>query len=335
MIARRAVWTDTRVRELLTRFVPAADEVGFLQRVKSEEGELFRKVAEQGHYAGRTTPTSTRQGLYATTADGQVLGAMNHNDPARVAAMLEAAWAKWESLSEAERAPRPVSPDVAQRSSTKHRLEARYPKDGMVLRITSRDLPREEATAARPDWRQLAWNLDNAWFRGAEEALLVPTSSEVGASVLWPEALTDRLLRVHLVDNVRGQTYPVKADQVRQALLRSAVVGVEQGQLFLRIDGEVHWEAAGNWRIGGSTSDASPQERGLVARLLGHARVDIRSGKFSHFEAVVAGTRWGATQYNGRHDDLGPAPIGYVIELAAGAPQECVAPANIWEYRGY
>jgi len=45
--------------------------------------------------------------------------------------------------------------------------------------------------------------------------------------------------------------------------------------------------------------------------------------------AVAAGTRWGATTYNGRFDDLGPSPIGFAIEIASDAPIDRTPPAQI------
>ena len=51
MIARQSVWSDPEVKELAGKFIPAADEVGRLQSGGDAECQLFRKVAEQGHYA--------------------------------------------------------------------------------------------------------------------------------------------------------------------------------------------------------------------------------------------------------------------------------------------
>ncbi|MDA1195780.1 MAG: hypothetical protein O2894_11420 [Planctomycetota bacterium] len=299
--------------------------------MKSPEGELFRKVAEQGHYAGRTRPTGTRQGLYASTADGRILGALNHNDPARVAAMLEKAWAAWLALPSQDRAPGAAG-DVLE---NRQRMEQRFPDGGLVLRVYARDLPREDQGAGATDWRARAWNLDYAWFRAAEAKACVPTDARVGAEQVWPLELADRVLRVHLVDNVRGQTYPVKAEEVERAQLRSTVTAIEAGVLVLRITGEVRWVAQGAWRVGGMEAKPTAQERGLDARVLGTARFDPTTGRFTAFDLVAVGTRWGATQYNGRTDDEAPAPIGFVLELAGDSPAERVAPAGFWNYRGY
>jgi hypothetical protein len=326
VIARRAVWSDAKVRRLLERFVPAADEVGYLQRVEGPEGELFRKVAEQGHYAGRTAPTNTRQGIYATTADGRLLASINHNDPARMAAMLAKAWAAWEALPAAERS----SADGWDGLAGRRRLEDRYPAGGLVLRVTARDLPRKEPP--KDDWRAKAWNLDFAWFGAEEAAALVPAGTEVGTVREWPAALADRVVRLHLVDNVRGQTHPAEPQDLARARLTSTVTGVKDDVVTLRLEGEGRWEAKGREVIEGLSREPVDVARGVEARLLGTATWDRTAARFTAFELAAAGLRWGATRYNVRHDDLAPAPIGFLLELASDAPHERVAPAAIWSY---
>ena len=97
MVGRRSIFSDPDVVELARRFIPAADEVGLLQRKTSAgpEAEWFRTVAEQGHYGGRTVPTDTRQGIYAAAPSGVLLASINHSDPRRVADMLRKALAIW------------------------------------------------------------------------------------------------------------------------------------------------------------------------------------------------------------------------------------------------
>ena len=327
MIARRAVWSDEKVRALLARFVPAADEVGFLQRTEGPEGVLFRKVAEQGHYAGRTQPTSTRQGIYATTVDGRLLASINHNDLARMVAMLEKAWAAWEAIPAAERVP----PGGWDGKEGLRRLEDRYPVGGLVLRVTSRDLPR--AKPPKEDWRAKAWNLDYLWFRADEAAALVPDPPSPGAERPWPRALADRLVRLALLDNVRGQSPPAEASAVDWERTRvvSRVVAVEDGRVRLAVEGTGRWEARGRWRVEGER-EPSERARGFEGTLLGSGTWDPKAKRFTALELLAAGLRWGATQYNVRQDDPGPAPIGYLLELAGDSSAERVAPATIWEY---
>ena len=47
-------------------------------------------------------------------------------------------------------------------------------------------------------------------------------------------------------------------------------------------------------------------------------------------DLVAAGPRWGATQFNGRYDDEGPAGMGVLFTLAPS--EDRVAPAYHWAY---
>ena len=76
----------------------------------------------------------------------------------------------------------------------------------------------------------------------------------------------------------------------------------------------------------------STQERGLEMKLLGSARFDRKQGRFVGFEVVAVGTRWGGTQYNGRGNDLAPAPFGVVLSLAGESRAERVAPEHFHGY---
>jgi hypothetical protein len=327
-VGRRSVWSDPEVKRLAEKFVPAADEVGFLQRRPGPEGDLFRKVAEQGHYAGRMKPTDTRQGIYATAPNGTLLASVNSNDPRRMQEMLEKALAAWGGLPREARLP-----EAALEKSPKGRFrwESLYPEDGLALRVNSRDLERPSEGA---DWRAHAWNQDYAWFRRDEARAFVPAEPKPGAKTDVPSALVRRLARCHLVDDVRGQTPPFEDAQVERATLSSEVVSVSDGKVTLRLSGETRAVARGRWAVSGFADMNAPQEheRGYEARLLGKATWDLASARFTSFELLAVGPRWGATQYNGRSDDPGPAPMGVAFTLAGATPSERVAPASIWAY---
>ena len=66
MASRALAFSDPEVISLATcEFVPVAENCSYLQRQEDAKGEFFRLIAEQGHYAGRTQPSATRQGIYA------------------------------------------------------------------------------------------------------------------------------------------------------------------------------------------------------------------------------------------------------------------------------
>jgi len=314
------------VQERAAQFVPVADEVGRLQRGDDAECELFRGFCEQGHYGGRTQPSATRQGIYAIAPSGAFLASCNTRDAAVVARMLDEALARWRELPEAERYP---DAELLERLRAVRRPEDRAPRDGLVLTVTSRDLPR--ATAA-PGWKANAWNRDFAWFDRAQARAFLPESIATGVEHEVPAAMVERLVRFHLVDNVRGQTPPHRKEDVREARLTVRVEAVEDGRAELTLRGRSLVERRGAWPVDGFADRRAPAEPelGLRTELSGQATFDVGAGRFVKFELVAAGTRWGGTQFNGRAGDLAPDGIGFVLALDEDA--DGVAPASWWSY---
>ena len=320
------------MQQLVREFVPAADEVGLLQneRTGGPEARLFRKIAEQGHYGGRTKPTATRQGIYAATPSGILLASANTNEPHTIADLMRKALGKWKTLDRSER----LQADAPERSPPdRFRLEARYPEGGLVLQVFSRDLPRGDAGEGAGRDGGAAWNTDFAWFTKAEAATLVPAEPEVGVEHAAPARLVRRIVTRHLVDNVRGQTKPFSGDHVEKAELTLTVDAVDGARVHLRIDGASRAVEKGVWQVRGWREPAKEIERGYESRLRGRAVWNSAEGRFDRFEMVAIGPRWGATKYNVRADDLGPAPMGVAFRMARTTEgPDRVAPAFAWGY---
>lgn len=301
-----------------------ADEVHRLQNGKDDESRLFQGVAEKGHYGGRTRPTPTRQGIYALTPSGMFLGSINTRRATHVQRMLEEALAKWSTLD-----------SDARRGQDGHgvranRVEYRYPDDGLVLQVFTRDLPRDRKFG---DWRGDAWNQDFAWFTRDEAAGFLPADPKPGDRHVVPKALVERLSRCHLIDNVRGQTSSFPQSAVRVAELTATVTGIDGDTVSLKLEGRSKTSTKGSWTVNGLRSDKkSKQQRGYDARLLGRATFDRRKGRFAAFDLCAIGERTGGTRYNARGDDLEPSPMGVALVLAKDTPQNRVPPAHIWSY---
>jgi hypothetical protein len=317
------------VLELAAKFIPAADEVYRLQNGSDAECRLFQKFAEEGHYGGR--PGRTRQGTYAATPNGVLLASVNSNDAKRIADMLRSALAKWEKLPRVERL---LAEDPKGQGPALRRAERYYPEGGLVLHVYSRDLPREDVAAG---WRGKAWNQDYAWFKKEEARQFLPQGFRMGQKSEVPVPLIRRIARAHLVDNVRGQTSPFDEKHLEKARLTAEVTAAEAGIISLRFEGETRAAAEGTWSVGGLRGgrNLTPQKRGLETRLLGKATYDVKRERFLTFELVAVGTRWGATQFNVRRDDLGPAPMGVLFTLASASPSERIAPAFFNEAYGW
>lgn len=312
--------------------MPAADEVNRLQRGTDPECRLFQQIAEQGHYAGRTQPTNTRQGTYAAAPNGVLLASANTNDPKRMAEMLRRALEKWNSISKEQRLR---DDDPRAWAGQLQRPERLYPDGGLVLRVVVRDLPRDgdgERPGRPSDWRAEAWNQDFAWFRREEMLALVPNDPRVGARGALAPSAARRFARAHLIDTVRGQSPPYGEKAIQRADLQTEALSVTDERVRLRVTGEAFIEEEGTWAISGFQDMNNPErrKRGVELKFLGFAEFDRATGRFVAFDVVALGTRWGGTQYNARADDLAPAPIGFLLSLAE--PTDRVAPANWWVY---
>jgi hypothetical protein len=241
--------------------------------------------------------------------------------------MLREALRKWNAMEKKDRLAE-AAPPAAPEGRRRH--ESDYPDGGLVLQVFSRDLPRE-GEAARGDWRSRAWNLDFAWFTREEMMSLAPPSREPGARHAAPAKLVRRLARFHLVDNVRGQTPPFRDEHVTKAELAIVVERVEGDVVHLALEGATRAAETGEWPIDGLRGRPRKSERGYETKLAGRAAWDAKAERFTRLDLVAAGSRWGATQFNVRGDDRGPAPMGVAFRLAA--PTDRVAPAYAgWGY---
>jgi len=305
------VWSDAGVRELVAKFVPAADEVNVIlwQRGPAER-EFFTKIGKEGHYGG------PQQGIYALTPSGKFLGSTNQRDAKIVTEMLKSALAKWEAMDKKDRL---AEKDPAREPQGR----SLYPEGGLVLQVFSRDLQRKDGGESRGYWVG-AFNQDYAWFTQAEAASMVPASRESGARQAVPEKLVLRIARCHLTDNVRGESRVFEPGQVKKAELAAVVTQVEGDLVHLRFEGAAAAEEKGNWKIKeGEVSTA----RGYEMKLLGRATWDSKAAQFKAFDLVAAGPRWGGWNQS-RTGDLDSNPMGVAFHRASGSEsQDRVPPA--------
>lgn len=323
------MWRDERVLEQLQHFVPCADEVWRLQNRDEPDCKHFQSFCDDGRRLNGEGDTVTRQGTYCVTPSGVLLGSANTRDPRRMAELLRTSLEKWKTLSREERLL-PFDPATI----VIERPEDRYPVDGLVLRVVSRDLPRDPETRDPADWRTHAWNFDHAWFSRAEVERLVPREFAVGATYELDAALTKRLVRLHLVDNVRGQTAGYADRAVKEARLSGTISAVDGNTVTIAITGRASQSdqrTDTDDRTGDNAASDEPQ-RGVAVELLGSAVFDTESRRFTAFDLVAVGTRFGTTRFNQRHDDRAAAPIGFHLHLAVDHPTARVAPAEFWEY---
>jgi hypothetical protein len=332
-VAGRALaFSDPTVIALASeRFIPVAENCSPLQRQPDAKGDFFRLIAEQGHYGGRTYPTSTRQGYYAFTADGRVLAAINSRDPQRMIEMMQTALQRWSVLESEDGATNGHLPAEAVPDYVPAR-PSQYPEGGLVLRLAARDLPRD-VDERKDDWRKPAWNLDYAWFTADEARSLVPEARTPGANKQAPWEVVRRLARFHLRDFVRGEPSVWPEEAIRHGELAARVVRAEPDRVRLALRGAIRLQHEMRW-VRPEDGEERRSDCGFDATLVGEATWDEALGRFTAFDLLAAGPRWGTNQYNNRADDLGPAPLGIAFTLAGSAPRDRTPPHTIY-HRGY
>lgn len=275
-------------------------------------------MAEQGHYGGRTEPTATRQGLYACTSDGELLGSINTRDAAPLLEVLEQSLERWR-----KRPDNAESPDIPETYPVDPRLGWSYPENGLVLKVTVRDLPRDSDDV---DPRH---NIDFAWFTEEETGSLVPPNAAPGQTWRAPDFFTRRLALRHFIDTVRGQSPGWREENLKEGEINLSVESVETDGIRLRMEGRIHLEGEPSFESNPFSGMTVDKPRGLKLDLYGRVTYDPLRQSFEAFDAVATGDRWGCTTYNVRFDDPGPAPIGFAFELASDNPIDRTPPASI------
>ena len=323
------------MQELSEMLVPTADKIerpGPGKRLDTGTTFVSRLVQ---NIIKQCNAAAGYQGVFVTTPSGLLLAGSHEaiHDARKVEKHIRQGLEKWETLSQAERL---MTKEVFARAvSELGDVERRnqYPREGLVLSVICRDLPRSLELFKSPSRNR--YNLDYAWFQKGEARAFLPRQPIRGAKQKVPRELVERLARFHFVDLVRGHTMSFPQHAVEYAELTAEVVDLKGHLVSLWYEGRtrtseshagVHVE--GKWNAKGP-GIPEPQTRGVDAKLEGQAVFDLKAEKFVSFDLVVLCDRWGGNAYNGRLDkrDFGPAPMGIVLELAAGgSAAEQVAP---------
>jgi hypothetical protein len=161
------------------------------------------------------------------------------------------------------------------------------------------------------------WNHDYAWFTREEARSMIPESPKSGDRHRVPERLVRRLTKLHLLDYVHGinDARPYDEKDIQKAELFVVVQKTESNLLQLKIEGAtraVEPPLRAAW-----PTKVDDRERGYEAKLLGHASFDLKEGRFTAFDLLAVGPRWGGRGYSHsmRQDDLAPQPMGFAFRM--------------------
>ncbi|MHC4839566.1 MAG: hypothetical protein ACYTDT_01215 [Planctomycetota bacterium] len=226
--------------------------------------------------------------------------------------MLQDSLKAWKEIKKEERL---LDYDPADKNDEIKRSESSYPKDGLVLKSFCRDLERKGLD--KNDWRTSAWNWDFVWFNKSEMENLIPAKLAKDTEWDMPAKLVRRVYRIYFRDNVRGQTNPFPDGAIETATLKAKVKKLRRKGIEIDLSGAVK---------------IVDGERGVEGKLLGKIVYDPNKKKFTKFELVMAGERWGRTAYNARQDDTERAPVGYAMRMTGDDSIDRVAPSHFSAY---
>jgi len=307
-------------------FVPVTTDINHSMFRKDESGDFFREIAEQGHYAGRTKPTGTRQGLYVALADGQLLASNNSKDPSEVLKMMRRGLAKQRRLNLTP------STKIKDQFQADPNYTTAFPDDGVILRVTSRDLPRESNSIYKT-WRH---NFDSVWLTADEMKSFAPPESgspQVGQTYEIPSSVVARIAKYHLIDNVKGEVSHWEYDEVKIADARAKVTSVADGKVHIVLQGKVKCVQAPTGEVNPFNGQVMDSESGVELRLAGRMRWSSADAAIDKFYLIAYGDRWGASVYNFRHKDRQRNPIGFAFKLLPTVTENMIAPKAL--HRGY
>ncbi len=298
----RRVWSDDEVQALAKNFLCVADEVWTLDHVDSPGGKLFKefvKSAPPNFPWGGTT----KQGIYAMTADGEFLaGHMARHDKAETMAVLRDALKKWSEISAKKGLkPKPIPPHNPNRTWGTEGLAKTAGGDAgdkaaLILEVCVRDLPfKGERHPGPPQYRNW-FNQTWADFTQEEMMSLLPKG---GGRTVVPDKLFRKLAQDSLLDFVRGQTGRWEDPSVRKAQLTVEPVAGKEGSVTVRYQGEFA---------------ADDGQRGFECKLYGKAVFDSKANRFKLFELVAAGMRHGRTEFFRGQEPPSPLGLAFIIE---------------------
>lgn len=308
MADREFVFGNPEIQRLIIdNFVPVAADDWYQRRRKDAEGDFFRLVADQGPRKGN----STRQGRYAFSASGELLGFNNNRSPERMLDMLNTSLEKFARL--------PKSDPVSLAGETDPKYTRTPPAGGLVLKAYTRclndDLTHAGKAGTNTDtYRHNGFGAatDHLWITAAERQAVAANN---GGEPL-PESLVRRIARFHLVDSTRGEPPHWQPDELRSIELQATR---SAGQT-LSLTGKFHL----------ATADGA---RGYEGQLRGTVERD--GDTITRFDLVALGDHWGEGRYT-RGARPGKTPLAVTFTLAdLQKPADRIPPQGIrWE-QGY
>jgi hypothetical protein len=316
-VGRASTFSDPRVIDILQRdFIPVAINVAHLVPEDTERrnwGESSKFVEAIVRKSGlRTRQEGDAQGYYALSAAGDFYGGLNTHDIDEVIELLDGARRRF-----AADPPQPVS-----LTETKLGPEAPVPVDAAVLRVFSRIDPLPVETPAKSLNRGVG--RDHLWVLKGEVDEIVASLRRADEAEA-PSALSRRIVRFHLIDNVRGEPDLWLSENVKQRSFRVARVAETPETLTVAVTGSYAMLMPPGVRVEGRRS---VPEMGLEGTLRGLLAIDKGRGSLRSARVFATAKAWGQSTFT-RGAPKGKFPIKFAMVLADDPLSRQIAPQGL------
>ncbi|GAC1449604.1 MAG: hypothetical protein NVSMB9_33560 [Isosphaeraceae bacterium] len=317
-MGRASTFSDPRIIAILQRdYIPVAINVAHLVPEESRQrnwGESSRFVESMVRKSGlRTTQKGDAQGYYALSAAGDFYGGINTHDLDEVLALLEGARDRF-----AARPPRPIS-----LTETELGPEAPVPAGASVLRVFSRIDPLPEKTPRKRLNQSVG--RDHLWVLKSEMDRIVSSLSGAEEDADAPETLSNRLVRFHLIDNVRGEPDLWHPEHVQRRSFRVSRVAGTPTTLTVALTGSFSLKMPRGPRAEGGRDVA---EMGLEGTLQGLLEIEKNRDTLKTARIFVSAEAWGESTFT-RGAPPGKFPLKFAMVLAEDPLSRQIAPQGL------
>lgn len=215
---------------------------------------------------------NTAQGFYVVGADGKFYGWMNCHDTTAVSNFIEKGLSSFVSD--------PPSPVQISQAALTERFSITPDPATTVIRVFTRIRP----VPKRSNVLNSSVGRDRFWILQDEVKQIVAPSHDNGLPFALPAAIVTRLVRYHLVDNVRGEPEMWTESEVKRADFSAKLVANDGSSKSYEFHGDFALKTANG-------------RRGVKGDMNG--RFDISHGvaNISRFRAFGEATAWGASKF--------------------------------------
>lgn len=215
---------------------------------------------------------NTAQGFYIVDASGTFFGWINDHEPRQVLDFLN------EGLISYKQRP----PDAVQigPSAANEPFSVMPDPTTSVVRVFTRIRP----VPPGADDLNNGIGRDHLWILAEEIKAIKDASHDDGKPFPLPPSLTARMVRFHLVDNVRGEPDMWEKKELKESSFTAKLLKQTATAKTYEMQGVFRQQTANN-------------KRGVEGKIDGQFEIDPQAGKISRLRAFGQASAWGASTF--------------------------------------